>query len=427
MQKNIMPVLVIIFLFSISVNHDTFYCQSVDNLKNKKIRAVSLKRLQQGLQAGEEYQRNSHLIMQLGGIKEIIGFIQDEPSQDIILLGYTDNSLPVIYTEDLVVALRNSWLKYADLRGNTYYYSNPGCSIDPDQKVMHKLSKLGEKVLSGRTVEESRKVLSEWHNICRQPQNVRIMGIPFNSHFAEVMVQADYDMKNIVNGTDSVEIFGLHSLMEMKETQVLEKILNKKPISITLSMNRFWFYPGENKYEESEGMVLIRQCPVLLLTENEYNSSDKKEDPLAIQFAHNVTVHYGELAKERLIYKELESLFRLVCIAKILKYMDNGFSKKRLTYFLNDFLVPEVQVESSLPGKSVIREFEHKEKFENGYSILHMWLPSCGGVDITINPDKDCFQAPSNPALFDMLKRRIINQKDSIKFYWDVEPDNRKY
>ncbi len=427
MQKYIMPITVIIFLFLIPVNYDNFYCQSIDHLKNKEIRAVSLNRLQKRLQDAQGQLKRSHIAMQLGGVNEIIGFMQDECNQDIILLGYTDTSFPAIYTEDLVVALRNAWLKYADLRGNTYYYSNPGCSIDPDQQVMLKLSKLGGEVLSRRSIEESRKVLSEWHSICRQPQNVRIMGIPFNSHFAEVMVRADYDMKNIVNGTDSVEISGLHSLVEMKETQVFEKILNKKPISITLSMNRFWFYPGENKYEESEGMVLIRQCPVLLLTENEYNSSDKKVDSLANQFAHNVTVHYGELAQERVIYNKLKTLFRLVCIAKILKYRDNGFIEKRLTYFLNDFLIPEIQVERSLPGKSVIREFEHKEEVSNGYSILHMWLPSCGGVDININPDKDFFQSPSNPTLFHELKRRIINQKDSIKFYWDVEPDNREY
>jgi len=426
MQKNIILILTTVCLFLISVNYDNYYCQSVNDLRNKKIRAVSLNRLQQKIQDAQGKLRTTHSVMQLGGLKKILGFVLDESEEDIILIGYYDTTLPAIYTEDLVVALRNAWLKYADLKGNTYYYSNPGCSIDPDQQVMQKLRKFGHTMLSSRTIDESQKILKGWHNICRNPQNVRVMGIPFNSNFAKIMVKADYDMKNIVNGTDSLGISGLSSLMRLKENQILKRIHNNQPVSVSVSMNRFWFYPGENSYEESEGVLLIRQCPVHLLTENEYNSSEKKEDSLAIKFSHNVTVHYSELAEERLIYNELESLFRLVCVAKILKYKDNGFIEKRLSYFLNGFLLPETQVEKSLPGRSVIREFEYKKEIKNGYSILHIWLPSCGGVDININPDKHSFQVPSDPALFHELKRRIINQKKSTKFYWDIVPDDRK-
>ena len=71
-----------------------------------------------------------------------------------------DASLPPLYFEDLVIALRNAWLRYARLEGNTRIYEDPGCSIDPEPAVLRKLQALGGKkwkwsvfwaVLAGRT------------------------------------------------------------------------------------------------------------------------------------------------------------------------------------------------------------------------------------------------------------------------------------
>ncbi len=415
--------LVIIFIFLLTTIGNAISEGSEFKIDHGTIRAVSINRLQQRLQSNKKKDIYSQEILELGAVNEILGIILDDTNNDIILIGSTDTSFPAIYTEDFVVALRNAWMRYADFRGNTYYYSNPGCSIDPNQQIMQKLNTVGRKVLSSTTIENTKEILKEWHGICRNPQNVRIMGIPINSHFAKVMIKADYDMKNIVNGTDNVGISGLYSLMDMKENQILKDIHNKKSISISISMNRFWFYPGKNIYEESEGVLLIKECPVHLLTENEYNSSGSKEDPLAIQFSHDITAHYGELAEKRLIYKELENLFRLVSIAKILKYKNTGSIEDRLSYLLNDFLLTEIKVEQSLPGQSIIREFEHREELPDGYRIFHMWLPSCGGVDININPDQDYFHTPMDNLFLQSLKRKILNQKSPNNFYWDVDLD----
>lgn len=391
------------------------------------IRAVSLVRLQQNLRDNQQNSGYSKETEQLGGLKEITGLMVDDIHKDIIIFGITDTISPAMYTMDFVVALRNAWMKYAELKGNTYYYSNPGCSIDPDQQVMRRLNLIGNKILSSTTVIQAKKVLQQWHRVCRNPQKVRVMGIPFNSHFAEVMVQADYDMKSIVNGTDSVGISGLLSLMKMKEDQVLHKVKNENPVSVSMSMNRFWFYPGKNKYEESEGLFLIKKCPVHLLTENEYQSSGGNIDPLAERFALALTTNYEQLAEKRSIYRELHNLFYLVSIAKILAYKNTGSLEQRLSCLLNEFSVSETQVKRSLPGRSTIREFEHREELANGYRILHMWLPSCGGVDINIQPEEGSFQTPVDQSLFEKLKYKILQQKDAENFYWDVEINEEKY
>ena len=109
------------------------------------------------------------------------------------VFGKVDTTSPDLYLEDFVIALRNAWWKYASLKGYTYYYSAPGCSIDPNPKTIQKLQQVGGKILS--TSGEVESSLKQWHAICSQPQKVRVLGIPFDSRFAKVMVDADYYMK----------------------------------------------------------------------------------------------------------------------------------------------------------------------------------------------------------------------------------------
>ena len=41
------------------------------------------------------------------------------------------------------------------------------------------------------------------------------MGVPFDTHFAKVMVNADYYMKRLVNGSVDLNVAGFRSLMSM--------------------------------------------------------------------------------------------------------------------------------------------------------------------------------------------------------------------
>jgi hypothetical protein len=206
-------------------------------------------------------------ILELCGLKKIYGYVLDDKNKDIILVGKVDTSSPPLYLEDFVIALRNIWWKYAPLEGNTYYYSYPGCSIDPDSETLQKLQQLGGTILSTSTEVES--ILQNWRTTCSQPQKVKVLGIPFDTRFAKVMVEADYFMKRIVNGSDSLGIDGLESLIDMALVKAKQDIIKKRPISIPF-LNRFWFFPGENRYQENKGVVVIKKCEVILLTEEQF-------------------------------------------------------------------------------------------------------------------------------------------------------------
>jgi hypothetical protein len=164
-------------------------------------------------------------------------------------------------------------------------------------------------------------------------------------------------------------------------------------------MNRFWFYPGENYYVEDKGVVLLEQCPVILLTEAEHLSKRGerrglgKPDPVAKEFTEKFTAHYDQIAQKRPIYLELENLFRFVALAKILKLKkvpeDSGVN---LNYILDQYQVDQVPVAHEVPGRSRVQKFVHKEQNERFIRTAKLLLPSCGGVGIDIKVVRENFR-----------------------------------
>jgi hypothetical protein len=355
----------------------------------EKVRAVSMKALQRQLRVHqEERTQPTKELLQFAGLKKVIGYLVDDTNNDLILFGSIDPNRPPLYVEDFVIALRNAWFDYTVLGGNTLVYSHPGCSIDPNPETSQRLMQVGQQVVRVPSFDQVQKALEDWERICQEPQTVRVMGIPFNTRFAKVMVKADYDMKLLVDGSDSLDVPGFASLTDMKLNEIRVALQQGQPISLSISMNRFWFFPGPNFYEESPGIVWVKQCPVNLLTEEMYISQTGNllqghhADPLAKEFAEGFSVLYSKVAEERPIYAELENLFRFVALAKILKFKLAEIPD--ITYLLEAFRVLQTPVDSHLPGRSAVKEFQHRQEVPGGYQIAQLWLPSCGGVGIEI-------------------------------------------
>jgi len=386
-------------------------------------RAVSLRILQRKLRDCMEKGNCPNDLLTICDLTKILGYVLDDKNQDLILFGQVDPKAPPLYTEDFVVALRNAWLKYAFSQGYTSYYSDPGCSIDPDPKVMQRLNEIGKQILRSSSPDAVEEGIKKWHIVGKSPQQVRVLSIPFNTHFAKVMVDADYYMKKLVNGSVDLGIDGFVSLTDITIERVKEDIRLNRPISIPFStMHRFWFYPGENKYGEDEGIVIIRKCPVILLTEEEYLtqsgsiSGTGQADPLAKEFTESFSRLYSEIAKRKPRYLELEGLFRFVALTKIMKFKDVRLT---LDYFLGQFPVPEVKVDSTLPGITHVKNFQHRRDFPDHIEIAQFWLPSCGGVGIHIKISQANFVKDRQEKLCD-LRKTILNARPSPqKLFWD--------
>lgn len=351
-------------------------------------RAVSLNALATACKSGQ-----GASVARLCGITEVRGFLVDDASGDVIVIGKVDPALPALQLDDFAVALRNVWGVYAKTRGRVRYYSAPGCSIDPDPNVIQELQNIGDRMRAGGPGNRMEDIEADWSRAGRSPQNVRVMGVPFDSRFAKVMVDADYYMKRLVNGTVQLDIPGFVSLSDLKADEAREEL--KRGGKFTdpgQSLNRFWFSPGETTYEEDGGVVSLRSCRVTLLTEAEFLTSHGqiagmgRPDPLAGKFAHSFGAYYDDIAHERPIYNELQGLFRFVALARMMK--DNGARCKGLVYLLKSHHVGISPVSRQVLGLTNVNRVTEERETADGKASLVIVMQSCGGVSMDVRPKK---------------------------------------
>ena len=412
-----LPVVILFFVLSIGCNDKACNVENVP----KSGRAVSLKILQQQLQEYGTPNEWPQLLETLCGLKRIDGYIMDKSNNDVILFGQTDLDLPPLHLEDLIVAMRNAWMKYLVLEDGKHYYESPGCSIDPDPIVFKSLDKVADDL---DIRQDTVFGLERWHEVCENPQLVRVMGVPFNSRFAAIMVESDYFMKRLVDGSAVANDFV--SLMDLTEARMRQDFENDPSnIATNVGMNRFWFSPGENTYAYDSHMVVIGQCPVTLLTEKEHLGeenkfeSDEEQDPLAEQFALQLTEKYKNLAEEHRIYYELENLFRFVALAKIMKH-EQVTQWADLNFLIDNAPIHHFDVNRNLPGVSNAKEIYFRKEFPESTLTQHIILPICGGVGIDIQVDNKSLQRDFSHQI-EVLQRSVIALRPALTvLFWDV-------
>lgn len=353
-------------------------------------RAMSLSAAVSAVKAGRRQD-----VQSLCGITRALGYLVD--GRDIVVFGAADPALPALHLDDLVVALRNANMMYIQTRGRTRYYSAPGCSIDPDPQTMRDLRRIGDCDLAND--DSIKTYLDKWDEVGRRPQKVRVMGVPFDTRFAKVMVDADYYMKRLVNGSVTLDIEGFTSLSDMGVAQAKNAFATGKTRGLGgYSMNRFWFSPAEATYTEQDGAIVLKSCRVQLLTEEEYLTEHGiagkgRPGTLARQFAAAFSKHYEEIAAQRPIYTELEGLFRLVGIARIMK--DQGAKSPAMDYLLKSYQVSTVPVNRQVLGLTACKRIDESSGTEANTRTFRMIMPSCGGVSMDVRPKRVAASTPT--------------------------------
>ncbi len=382
------------------------------------VTALSLRVLQEN--AYKSAGRLDSQLEHLGGLTIINGFVIDEKSHDIILYGVNDPALPPLNVDDFVIAMRNIWLRYARLEGNTYYYASPGCSIDPDPSVLQKLDVIGAQIGQSKSADENEQTLQLWQKTANAPQKVSVLGIPFNSRFAQTMVEADYAMKTLADGSDIPLHANLTSMTDRSMEVVKADLAAGRPLSVNATMmNRFWFCADKTSFRGGPGIIAIEKCPVILLTEKEFLKKGSPvgtggTDELAAAFASQFSSNYTSIAHERVVYAELQSLFRFVALASLLK-SENASEQSHLdlSAYLERLALPAPILGPTLSGRSNIKEIESRKEQGNGYSITTVWLCSCGGVDMQMNVDRNSIQKDSSGDLA-TFKEMLLRSRPSV-------------
>jgi hypothetical protein len=210
---------------------------------------------------------------------------------------------PVLQLDDLIVALRTAKAATSG-RGIS-------CAIDPTEEGLNRLKPLLKNaVASEALVHQLEQALGA--------QQITVTEVPAGSHFARVMVAADFRLKRLGMNFEHAPIEGLPSYLELLAVRTAARPKNAMP--------RWWLAPHyEPLLRDEAGLAWqLKGAGVKVMTEDGYLGSSGavvntgREDPLAKKWADSFSSHYAELAKGIPVFAELRNCIDLAVIAALL-------------------------------------------------------------------------------------------------------------
>ncbi len=285
-----------------------------------KCRKISLNRLEQAM-----VDRNgvpTEEMRNLAGLLRIEYVFYYPESKDIVIAGPAEgwvhdpsgrlvgiqSGRPICQLQDLVVALR----AFAPDKQGTPLI---GCSIDPTQEGLAAMQRFlraqgsfATPNMTGQIVQGLRTSLGL--------QEVSINGVPADTHFAQVMVEADYRMKLIGIG------------LEQPPVRMVSFIDKASPAQVSRNALFRWFFtPEYNCVRVSEDGLAMRLegDGVKLVGEDELVSSEGgrraagTSNKASQAFTSSFTKSYSELAERSPVFAELRNLIDMVVAAAFIQ------------------------------------------------------------------------------------------------------------
>jgi len=298
-----------------------------DVAKKSNLRKVSLNRLEKALEKHlADGRKPTDDMLRLAGLTRVQHVFLYPETGDIVIAGPAEGWVtdltgrvlgmttgrPIVELQDLVVALRAFPPGGRGAR-------QIGCSIDATPEGLARMQAFLRSV--GTQADPSNpNYTDQIVNGLRTSlglQKVRIDGIPADTHFAQVMVEADYRMKLVGIGLEE-GVLGVTSYLDML------KAARQTP---ALNVLRWWFtlnYRGISASAARDAFELRGQG-VKVLSENELlNELGERvhtgaADTLTSEFAQQFTQHFPELSARYPVYAELRNVFDLALVAAVIR------------------------------------------------------------------------------------------------------------
>ena len=288
-----------------------------------KLRKVSLTRLEKAV--AERQGAVTDDMRYLAGLLRVrYVFLYPEP-KDIVLAGpaegwYVDpasrvvgmvSGRPVLQLQDLVVALR----AFPPEGKATQLI---GCSIDPTQEGLAAMQQFLRNIGSHATPDDTQTIVQGLHTSLGL-QNVSVNGVSPRTHFAQVLVEADYRMKLIGIG------------LERPPVRMVSYVDRASPSSVSRNAMQRWFFTPDYQCvcvsEDKQAMELVGDG-VKLVGQHELVGPDGQRqssgniDRASQAFVSTFTKKYSELAERSPVYAELRNLIDLSIAAAFLQHQD---------------------------------------------------------------------------------------------------------
>ena len=377
-----------------------------DLQKPAQMRKVSLRQLEKALDAnltsGTPIPDEMWLLAGLQKIQYV--FVYPEQN-DIVLAGFGEGwklsergdfvgvttGKPVLLLDDLLIALR-----YARQAAN----GGISCSIDPTPEGVERLrqhvstlSTIGNPAQTGRGIETA-----------LGPQVVTVNGVPATSHFAHVMVAADYRMKRLGMNLDPSPVAGFVSYIQM---------LSGGGSGISGIAPRWWLVPDYQPIvTDDTGLAFeLRGGNVKCLTDDTVFSagggktSAGSSSPAAQRWADMMTSKYAALAAKESAFAELQNIMDLAVVGALIVKED---LPARAGYNM-----PLLMDAKALPTD----ELEEVKKTDSVASLLkkgNNWIISASG-GVQIQP----FAVLENRTVDPKLAQAKPAKPDASRWWWD--------
>lgn len=299
---------------------------SVDIAKESNLRKVSLNRLEKAIEAqAANDRRPTDEMKYLAGLTRIKYVFFYPDSGDIVVAGpaegwYNDLSgrmvgmktgQPVLELQDLVAALR----AYAPGQNGGPVV---GCSIDPTQEGLARMQDFLRQIGSHATPNDTQYIVDGLRTNLGL-QTVRVMGVDPATHFAQVLVEADYRMKLIGIGLEAPLV---------KMTTFIDKA---DPSIARNALVRWYFVPDYKRLQVSDDSLAMEMVGegVKLVDENEVVRADGKRAAAAgdknrasVLFTNAFTQKYAEISAKKPVYAQLRNLIDLTIAAAFIQQQD---------------------------------------------------------------------------------------------------------
>lgn len=265
----------------------------------------------------------------LQGLQRIDYLLVYPEQQDIVIAGPAEawtvsafgevvgatSGMPVMWLDDLLVALRSS--EAARTVGIS-------CSIDP--------TPAGRQALERFLARQKRfhPSVARGMEEALGPQQITITGVPNDSHFARVLVAADFQMKRIAMGLEPAPIDGLPSFIQL---------IKQGGGRVRDLMPRWWMacdYEALGKTADGLGWQ-IRGRGVKVMTEDDIvhangtTTASGQANPVAQEWANLMTEKFDQLAKVESVFGQVRNLMELSIVAALIAREDlQGLSGCRL-------------------------------------------------------------------------------------------------
>jgi hypothetical protein len=291
----------------------------------------------------------------LAGLQKVQYVFVYPDERDIVLAGFGEGwkmtqrgdvvgattGRPVLSLDDLLVALR-----YADQAAQ----GGISCSIDPTPEGMKRLqahvaslTTMGNPQTTARGIEQA-----------LGPQLITVGGVPATTHFAHVLVAADYRMKRLGMALDSSPVAGLTSYLQMAKTS---------GSGMQAVAPRWWLVPNyQPVLVDPAGLAYeLRGGSVKCLTEdavigaNGLQVQAGQTSPAAQRWAEMMTTQYDALSAKEPVFAALQNVMDLALAAALI-HKENlaGKAGHALPLLLDNKQLPVDELEAVKRTDSVV-------------------------------------------------------------------------